>query len=148
MRTPTPRDISARYGCRDESLDEASARETFGGKSLVEAQCLFQQNALFYAGCLFWMGKHGFQFYLQAFIGYILSPSSLSDPDAISTFLDLVEEKHRKKGNITEDVAPSIATALDHIIINYPSFEIREEIYGDLRSKAEELKKSLKNTQK
>lgn len=68
MELPTPNDISPRFGRGDEALEEAYARKTFSGKDLSEAELLFRQNALFHAESLLWMGKRGFQFYIEAFI--------------------------------------------------------------------------------
>ena len=132
MRLPTAKDISPRYGTDYESNDERGAREHFLGKSLDDAQALFRKNALYYQEDLLWMGAPAFRFYVPAFIRYIQSEDSRSDPDAINCFASLLEQRAEE----VEDVAPiagALADACRYILQHYEKFEAEPSIYGDLR---------------
>lgn len=51
-------------------LDERDAYRHFFGKSLVEAQELFDQSD-FYVNDLGWMGENAFEFYIEAYIKHL-----------------------------------------------------------------------------
>ena len=61
------------------SLDEQSAVEYFLDKNLIEAECLFRDNFLYYYGYLMWMGPIAFNYYVQAAVNYLLGPDSVGD---------------------------------------------------------------------
>jgi hypothetical protein len=89
MQAPTVVD----WGSLDErNLDAVSAREHFCGKSELEAEALFRENALHYQEDLLSMPPVPFDFYAPVFARYVLSPEARGDSDAGSSFLALVEE--------------------------------------------------------
>jgi hypothetical protein len=138
MALPTRQDFSIH-----DSLDERSACEHFLGKSLQEAEALFQENSLYYQEDLMFMGASAFRFYVQAVISYIQSDAATDDSDVINCFAAILE--HRLKHDKEElcPIAGCLATICGHIIEHYDRFDITRGIYGDIRPRFHALQRAF-----
>jgi len=89
MQIPTEQDWANPY----DDLDIITAKKSFFGKNLEEAEELFVKNALCYQEDIMWMPSVPFQYYVHAYMNYLLGRQSEQDTDAASSFLSLVEFK-------------------------------------------------------
>jgi hypothetical protein len=81
----------ADWGDIDHADPDAKwAFDTFLGKSLAEAEAMFERNALYYQEGLQSMPKVPFNFYAHAFVKYITSDRARGDSDGASSFLYLI----------------------------------------------------------
>jgi hypothetical protein len=135
---PSAKEISPHFGCGHEGLDERFAREAFSGKSLMEAEELFRQNALFHGESLHWMGAAAFRFYVMAFISYLKSEHAKDDPDAINGFAFNLEWWAKKPRDVSP-IAAELAEACLYVVEHYEKFSATPEIYSDLRSRYQKL---------
>ena len=89
MQIPTEHDWANPYG----DLDVRSAKEHFFGKTVDEAEELFVENALYYQEDIMFMPSIPFQYYVHAYINYLLGEQSKGDTEAASCFLMVVKCK-------------------------------------------------------
>jgi hypothetical protein len=115
------------------SLDERAAIKNFLGKNLEQAERLFRENSTYYQEDLMWMGPVAFHYYVHALIKYICSESSNLDSDIINCFADILGFRIEYQPAELAPVADSLAVVCNYIIKNYEKFDLKEEIYGDLR---------------
>lgn len=138
MPKPSAKEISPRFGSGHEGLDERFAREMFLGRSLLEAEELFRQNALFYGGFLHWMGAAAFRFYVKAFVSYLKSEHAKDDPDAINGFAFNLETWSKKPRAVVPEAA-ELGEVCRYVVEHYEKFGAKPEIYGDLRPQYQAL---------
>jgi hypothetical protein len=134
MKLPTREEINV-Y----DSLDERSACETFLGKTLDEAEGLFQESFFQAQEDLMWMGPVAFRFYAPAAIRYLQSEKSNGDSDAISCFVGLLEFRWENEPKEVQPIADGLGAAPSYILEKYEKFDINIEPYGDLRPRCERL---------
>jgi hypothetical protein len=79
------------------------------------------------------MGPVGFRFYVEATIRYLRSDAVTGDSDAINSFTGLLKYRLRYGPAELDQVAASLASVCDYIVLNYERFDLTLEIYGDLR---------------
>ena len=138
MALPTASDINVH-----DSLDERHACEVFLGKSVEEAEVLFRENALFYQEDLMWMGPVAFRFYVEGVIRYIQSDASLGDSDAVSCFATVLEFRLDRELVELASIADRLASICGYIIEHYDRFDLKSEIYGDVRTRFRTLKQAF-----
>jgi len=138
---PTATEISPTQGL---NLDEKQAIEHFFGKTLDEAEALFREHAIYYAEDLMWMGDKGFRFYFQAFCRFLESVHSEGGADALNSLISLLEFRIEYEPQSILRAKETILSILDHCVKHYLKFEIRAEIYGDLRTKLLQLQKIVR----
>ena len=134
MNLPTREEINVH-----DSLDERTACEHFLGKTLDEAEELFQENSLYYQEDLMWMGPIAFRFYVQALLNYIQSDSSIGDSDIINCFADFLEYRLEREAAELRPIAENLASVCAYIVHYHAKFELQPEIYGDLRPRFKNL---------
>lgn len=127
-------------------LDEKAAANNFLGKTLKEAEALFHENCMYYANDLTWMGRVGFEYYLQAFQDYLTSDASLGD-SGVESVVDLAFHCRHKQREL--GAAKSLVLeCLDYLIANFDKFDLEDtvqptlkdmltEAYGDQKSRAQ-----------
>ena len=113
-------------------LDAECAYKQFAGKSLAEAQKMFEKNALYYQEDLYYMPPIAFNYYATAFINYILSEKSKGDSDGASSFLYLTIEILKEDYlEATSEIKHSFIETAKLIANNQKYYEADIEIYGD-----------------
>ena len=135
---PTAEDINVH-----DSLDERHACRVFFGKSIAEAEALFRENALFYSEDLLWMGPVGFQFYLAAYINYLLSPASAGDSDGINCFTGLLEFRTQQDSAALIPIQEVVTKACHKLVKDFAKFEANPDFYGPLSSRLELVAKRI-----
>jgi len=138
MKLPSRQDINAH-----DSLDERKACEHFLGKSLEEAEALFRENSLYYEEDLMVMGPRGFRFYVRALISYIEHHASTGDCDIINCFAGILEHRLKYEAEELRPVAGHLASICGYILEHYERFDVRPEIYGDLRPRFAALQQAF-----
>ena len=138
MQLPTRKEINVH-----DSLDERKACRNFLGKTLDEAEALFRQNALGYSDDMHWMGVVAFRFYVFAYCRYVQSHAAGGDSDGVSCFVGFMEHRIKHERSELKPISKELIAALRHIIDNYDRFDLRHDVYGDLRPRCEEQMKEL-----
>ena len=115
-------------------LDEKQAIEHFLGKTFDDAKKLFKKNDLYYADDLRWMEEKAFQFYLPAFIEFIMSDDRNVSSDTLTSFLSLLRSKLEYELDAIKSCRSILIKSLEYCIHNYSKFDVDIEIYGDLKN--------------
>lgn len=114
-----------------EDLDACWAFEQFAGKSLDEAEALFQVNALYYQEALSSMPATAFNFYVKAFVNYITSERACGDADGASSFLHMVVWMLKENRNIIANDTQHLLVRTAEYVANHQWFyEASKDIYG------------------
>jgi hypothetical protein len=116
----------------ENDLDAGYAYSNFFGKSLVEAEQMFQANALHFQEDLGAMPAIPFNFYVMAFITYITSDSAEGDADGASAFLRMThwQIKHRSD-LIATGVVTALLIACASVAHRQNFYAADPDIYGD-----------------
>lgn len=139
MRLPTAEEINPPPG----DLDGRWAVEHFLGKSLEQAEALFRENSLHYQEDLMFMGAPAFRFYVHAAISYILSCAATDDSDIIHCLAGILEHRLEFGAEELVAVAQPLEFICAYVLRNYDRFDLRPEIYGDLRPRFEGLRRTF-----
>ena len=138
MSLPTREEINIH-----DSLDERSACKNFLGKTLPEAEAMFQEAPLAYQEDLMFMGLVAFRFYVQAAISYIESESATRDSDMINCFTGVLEHRLEWEQGELVPISGRLASVCAFIIDHYNHFDLTPEIYDDLRPRLVALREAL-----
>jgi len=123
------------------SLDENCAYEQFYTKSFNESVAMFERNALYYQEDLTYMPTKPFNFYVKAFVKYILSDKAKGDSDGASSFLSMVEWKLKTEIDIIpNDIEQLLISTSKEISNNQQFYEADKDIYGDFLKKYDKIK--------
>lgn len=112
-----------------DTLDEQVAVRHFAGKTLAEAEALFQDNALRYQEDLMFMGPVAFRFYVPAYVNYLRSKASSGDPDAVNCFVSLVRHRWEHEPDELKPVRELLVDACRAILAEWDRFGVDETIY-------------------
>ena len=137
---PSFADLSPTQG---ENLDEKLAAEHFLGKSASQAETLFRENAIHYAGDLIWMGDKAFAFYFPAFSRFLESTHADGDADALNSLASVIAFRAEHEPQSITGARDAVLSALNYCADNYSKFKVQAAIYGDLRSKLLRLQKTV-----
>jgi hypothetical protein len=120
------------------------AHELWFGKSLDEMQPLFSDSISIERGEeLVFMPRRAFQFYIFAFVQYVMSDAAIGNSDAASVFLgDLIARETRDPGSVAQ-IYPRLESAIEFVAASQARFDASHDIYGDFAEKAVALKKLL-----
>ncbi len=138
MTLPTRQDINVH-----DSLDARTACEHFLGKSLAEAEALFRENSLYYQEDLMFMGAPAFRFYVQAAMSYMQSEAAAGDSDIISCFAGILEHRLGYEAEELRPISPRLASICGYVLEHYERFDLKPEIYGDLRPRFQALQQAF-----
>jgi hypothetical protein len=116
----------------ENDLEAHYAYSNFLGKSLVEAVQMFQTNALHFQEDLGAMPAVPFNFYVMAFVTYIMSDSAHGDADGASAFLRMThwQLKHRSD-LIDRGVMSALLVACASVAQHQSFYAADPDIYGD-----------------
>jgi hypothetical protein len=124
-------------------LDIPYAYAHFFGKSLPEAVALFEDNAIYYEEDLVFMPRPCLDYYIDAYIEYLMSERSKADSDGASCFFGLVQMRHDDINTFTSGTVARTKTVLRRLATHQAWYEAVPEIYGDFAKKAEQTLKLL-----
>ncbi|MDR0522040.1 MAG: hypothetical protein LBH00_09350 [Planctomycetaceae bacterium] len=116
------------------NLDVRHAKKNFFGKNLTEAEELLASNALYYQEDIFWMPPVPFQYYIHAYINYLLSEKSKDDTDGASCFINIIDYHIQHYPDNVIVCWECIAETLEHIRLNVEKFGW-DNIYGDVNKR-------------
>ena len=133
--------------CEYEILypDEKKAVDHFLGKSLDDAKNLFSENDLYYADDLRWMGEKAFQYYLPAFIDFIMSDNVNISSDSLNNLVSLLRSKIENEMSTIKACKLFLLESLVYCVQNYSKFEVDTKIYGDLKRELLDIMKIIKS---
>lgn len=124
------------------SADEAVACKNFLGKTVAEAEALFQAASMTHQEDLMWMGPRAFAYYLPAALAYLRSEASAGD----DSFVDALHNIFVFRLDEPE-FALALGTVRDiqaYVIANIGKFAVDGDIYGDLLGRYQDLQSRLK----
>jgi hypothetical protein len=140
---PNPQHIpdeSAWYGY-EKDLDVKYLHDRFFGKSITEVQRYFGGgSSIERASELLFAPRPVFQYYIHAFVAFLLSPHAEGDPDSASPFLGLLESREERDPGSVRDIYPSLAACVDFIAANQSLFDANIDIYGDFQERARSIR--------
>lgn len=137
---PSFADLSPTQG---ENLDEKLAVEHFLGKSVSQAEKLFRENAIYYAGDLMWMGDKAFAFYFPAFSRFLESTHADGDADALNSLASIIAFRVEHEPQSITGARAAVLSALNYCVDNYSKFKVEAAIYDDLRNKLLRLQEAV-----
>lgn len=140
MKIPDEDDWQNDFG----DIDVAEARRHFFGRDLVQAEQLFRENALCYQENIVFMPFGCFQFYLEAYIRYILSDASKGDSDGASCFFGVVECRCSDILRLPAETKARVRLVLDRLAQGQDYYDAPIDIYGCFDKRAEEAKSRIK----
>ena len=118
-------------------LDEPYAFKSFYGKSLNEAEKLFEGNALNRLEELNAMPKEVLCYYIAALLNYMLSDRAKGDADCVNGFLSLLENRGRDFQQLDKWTVQSLKQILYKIRENPEWFGRDESIDIDWMDRAD-----------
>lgn len=133
---PTAIEISPTNGL---DLDEKCALEHFLGKTETEAEKLFFEAAEIYQEDLMSMGDKAFAYYLPALTPYLKSNESRNDSDIVNYLIGIIGRRLEFTPSSIDLAKESVLDLLNYCLDNYEKFDVIPEIYGNLKSKLEDL---------
>ena len=110
----------------------------FYGKGLSEAFEMFVENALNYQEDIMFMPLPCFQYYVHAYIDYLLSEKSKGDSDGASCFFGVVEIREADIRASSDELRLRISDLLRHIGKKQDWYAALPEVYGDFAAKTNE----------
>ena len=138
MSTDIP--TQADFKLAPQDLDGWHAWESFGGRTLDEAYAIFRENPVRYQEDLMWMAPKPFCFYLPIALRYLESEDARRDADIINCLASDIGF-HFECGHDIAAAFPCIRSICDYVLSHYMKFDVNVAIYGDLRSKYEQLRR-------
>ena len=141
---PTKEDIAP----VPEDLDEQTALDNFGGKTILEAEALFFQAPDYYCEDLAFMGPKAFAFYFRAVEPYIRSPQSKANSSFISWLHCVITSRlQRTTEPLPIECLADMVRISAYVLKNSKKFKIsdgEEEKYHQLVIKLQLLYKACK----
>jgi hypothetical protein len=129
-------DESAWYGYEDD-LDVRYMHGLFFGKPIDEVFHYFDGgNAIQRCSELLFAPRPVFQYYIQAFVKFLMSERAAGESDAASPFLHLLESREKKDPGSVSNIFASLAQCVDYVANNQAYFEADEDIYGNFKEQA------------
>jgi len=124
-----------------DDLDAEWAYKNFAGKSLAEAEKMFQRNAFYYQEALISMPALAFNYYAPVFAKYVLSEDASGDSDGASSFLHMIVELlegHRSLS--TQKTEETLLAAAKVVSVRQAYYDADIDIYGRFSELYSEIK--------
>jgi hypothetical protein len=132
MRIPSEDEWRNDYG----DLDVAVARRNFFGLTIAQAEALFRKNSLRYQEDIYFMPYACFEFYVHAYLDYLLSDHSRGDSDGASCFFGLIECRYEDILKLPHDTRGKVFRVLDKLAAGQEYFDASVEIYESFPARA------------
>jgi len=121
----------------EADLDVKHLHKLFFGKSNVEVEKYFANGrAIERMDELLFAPRRVFQYYVHAFIGYLMSEEAKGDSDAASPFLSLLEAREKRDPGSVAAIYSARAKGLAFVAAHQKYFEADPNIYGDFLERA------------
>lgn len=133
LHVPTEED----WRSEEWGIDTPRAYRHFFGKSLSDAFELFVEDALYYQEDVMFMPLRCFQFYVHAYIDYLLSDKSKGDSDGASCFFGLVEVRCEDFKTSGEVLLGRVRQVLMDLRGRQDWYAAHRHIYGDFSQRAD-----------
>lgn len=117
----------------ENDFDVRDLHERFFGKSHMQVQEYFGEgSSISRMDELMFSPRPVFQYYVQSFALYVLSPTAAGDPVTASAFLSLLECRDGQDPGSVKPVYPLLAKSVEFIADNYAAIP---GIYGSFRER-------------
>ncbi len=128
-------DKSAWHGYQNDS-DVRDLHERFFGKSHGQVQEYFGEgSSISRMDELMFAPRPVFQYYVQSFAMYVLSPAAAGDSATASAFLSLLEARDGQDAGSVGEVYPLVAKCVDFIATHQEHFDAPAHIYGSFKER-------------
>ncbi len=115
-----------------DNLDAEWAYKQFAGISLIDAEKMFRENALYYQEDLISMPSIAFNCYAPVFAKYILSDYAESDSDGASSFLHMIIELLEANRALAEPKTVKLLMDVAKVVSNKQDYYDADiDIYGE-----------------
>jgi hypothetical protein len=128
-----------------DDLDGRTACEHFLGKTVEDAEAMFQENSLYYEDDLKWMGPIAFQYYAEAAIRYLQSDAAEHDCDFVSALAGTLEFRLEHFPESLAPISVRLVSVCEYVVANWPRFKDEYGLYGDVPSRYSALRAALSN---
>ena len=145
-RLPVPTEEDWRS--EEWNIDTPYAYDDFQGKTLHKAAELLQSCSVSYSADFDVMPPPCFQFYMHAYINYLVSGKSAGDSDAASCFLRIVEFRCEAIRGSSELLIARVKQAIGRIREGQAWYDAPRDLYGDFSERAEAALASLERKEK
>jgi hypothetical protein len=136
-RIPTEADWA---GYKDD-LEASYAHRFMLGKSIDELAHRFKNSPIERGAELLYMPRRAFQYYVFAFAVILESPlEGAGQSDCASVFLRLLCNREKSDPGSVAQIYPALRGTVEHVSANQAFFDADQDIYGDFRELAVELK--------
>jgi len=127
----------------EADLDVRHAHRLMFGKTVEEVKTLFGgTGSIERADELLFMPRRAFQYYVFAFVEYVISIAAEGDSDSASSFLRLlINREKRDSGSVTE-IYGDLASAVEEVALNQSRYDADVSIYGDFRELAAQVERA------
>ena len=126
-------DESAWHGYQND-FDVRDLHERFFGKSHEEVQEYFGDGtSISRMDALLFAPRPVFQYYVQSFAMFVLSPAAAGDSATASAFLSLLEA--RQDAGSVKEIYPLVAKCVDFIATHQEHFDAPVHIYGSFQER-------------
>lgn len=117
------------------------AHKLLFGKNIPEAVSFFGGVAsIERADELLFMPTKAFQYYIFAFVEYLMSIQAKEDADSASCFLRLlINREKREKGSVGQ-ILKKLHGAVDYVALHQEYYDADQDIYGDFVEFAQQIK--------
>lgn len=120
-------------------LDMPHAYKHFFGKSVDEAVMLLMDNSVYYQEDLMFMPRRCLEYYITAYIDYLMSDASEGDSDGAFCFFGLVECRHEEIIGFEAETTTRTKTLLERLARQQSWYDADPTIYGDFAVKAQRM---------
>jgi hypothetical protein len=128
---------------RFRDLDERHAVKMFLGKTPAQAEEMFRHSFISYYEDLLSMRATAFRFYVIPAIRYLTGEAASGDPDAVSTFCYLLEERFKNDPEALKPIVPILLNTIQKILNGFARYDCASDIYGDVPSRYHKLAQQL-----
>ncbi len=113
------------------------------GKTIDDIQQYFEgARAIERADELLFAPRAVFQYYVFAFVKFLLSESGEGESDAASPFLSLLEQRENKDPESVSEIYSDLAEAVDFVASHQGYFDADVDIYGSFKERAERIRRA------
>jgi len=126
-------------GYKDD-LDGRQAHAFWFGKSLEDVQQYFGGVQSIQRGQeLLFMPRRAFQFYICAFVQFVMSEAAIGDADTASSLLNFLTAREKRDPGSVAQIYDRLQPTLEFVAESQVRFKAEHDVYGDFRETAAAL---------